>query len=86
MKTLTVRVAPEQLSQALAANSQNCVVVLTDGERQLLLEASPALALDPEEDSQELARELLKASTGPFTAYSRRDLEAVAERVRAEKT
>lgn len=64
-------------------------IVLTDGERRVTLEASPAengaLDLDLEEDSPELAAELLEGAQGPFTPYSRQDLEAVAQQVLREK-
>ncbi|MCI0623135.1 MAG: hypothetical protein L0387_16015 [Acidobacteria bacterium] len=89
MKTLTVHVAKEQLSQLLAEAHPGDAVVLTDGERRVTLEASlaenGALDLDLEEDSLELAAELLKAAHGPFTPYSRQDLEAVAQQVLSEK-
>jgi hypothetical protein len=42
--------------------------------------------LDLEEDSPELEEELLKGVRGTFTLYSRQDLDAMAERVRREKT
>jgi hypothetical protein len=89
MKTLTVHVAKEQLSQFIAEAHPGDAIVLTDGERRVTLEASPAesgaLDLDLEEDSPELAAELLKAAAGPFTSYSRQDLEAVAQQVLLEK-
>jgi hypothetical protein len=37
-----------------------------------------------EQGSAELAAELLKAANGPFTAYSRNDLEQIAEQVLRE--
>ncbi len=89
MKTLTVREAKEQLSQLIDEAHPGDLVVLTDGERHMTLEASRAesgaLDLDLEEDSPELAAELLKAAKSPFTTYSRQDLEAVAEQVLREK-
>jgi hypothetical protein len=48
--------------------------------------AAGAVDLNLEEDTPELEAELLKATKGPFTPYSRQDLEAVAERVRREKS
>ncbi len=39
---------------------------------------------DLEQDSRELAAELLKAAKGPFTSYSRQDLEKIAEQVLRE--
>ncbi|MEK7675232.1 MAG: hypothetical protein AAB676_05270 [Verrucomicrobiota bacterium] len=89
MKTLTVHVAEEQLSQFIAGVHPGDAVVLTGGKRRVTLEASPsesgALDLDVEEDSPELAAELWKAAQGPFTPYSRQDLEAVAGQVLREK-
>lgn len=89
MKTLTVRVAKEQMNKLIAEGHPGDAIVLTDGERRVTLEASPiesgALDLDLEEDSPELAAELLKAAKGPFTPYSRQDLEAVAQQVLREK-
>lgn len=90
MKTVTVHVAKEQFSRIIAEAHRGDVVILTDGERQITLEASggngAALDLDLENDSPELAAELLKAAKGPFTPYSRRDLENVAEQVLRETT
>lgn len=83
MKTLTVHVAKEQLSRVLAEARRGDLVVLTDGERQMTFEPSIS-DLDLEQDSPELAAELLKAAKGPFTPYSRRDLETIAEQVLRE--
>ena len=79
MKTLTVHEAEKQLSQLIAEAHRGDIIVLTDGEKEVLLE--PRGTLDLEEDSPELEAELLRAANGPFTPYSRKDLEAVAERV-----
>ena len=82
MKTLTVRVPKEQLTELIAEAQPGDLVVLTDGERNMTLitnlAESGALDLDLNEDSPELAAELLKAAQGPFTPYSRQDLEDVA--------
>lgn len=88
MKTVTVHVAKEQFSRIIAEAHQGDVIVLTDGERRMTMESSAAdaLNLDLEKDSPELAAELLKAAKGPFTPYSRQDLEAVAEQVLRETT
>ena len=48
--------------------------------------AGSAAAFDPEEDTPELEAELLKGVQGTFAPYSRQALEAVAERVRLEKS
>ncbi len=83
MKTVTVHVAKEQLSRIIAEAHQGDLVVLTDGERRMTFEPSVS-DLDLEQDSPELAAELLKAAKGPFTPYSRRDLEKIAEQVLRE--
>ena len=89
MKTLTVRVPKEQLTELIAEAQPGDLVVLTDGERNMTLitnlAESGALDLDLNEDSPELAAELLKAAQGPFTPYSRQDLEDVASKVLREK-
>ena len=79
--------AKEQLSQLIAEAHPGVVIVLTDGERRLStnLAGSGALDLDLDEDSPELAAELLKSVQGPFTPYSRQDLENIAEQVHREK-
>jgi hypothetical protein len=79
MKTVTVHVEKEQLNRIQAEG----LVVLTDGERQVTFERS---IYDLEEDSPELAAELLKASKGSFTSYSRQDLEKIAEHVIRESS
>ena len=81
MKTVTVHVAKEQFTRLIAEADQGDVIVLTDGERRISLGPSAAGSIDLEKDSRELAAELLKAAKGPFTPYSRQDLEAVADRV-----
>ena len=82
MKTLTLQIAKDQLSRLIAEAHPGDAIVLTDGERRLTLETSPtgngALDLNLEKDSPELAAELLKAAQGPFTPYSRQNLEGVA--------
>lgn len=90
MKTVTVQVAKEQFSRIIAEAHQGDVIVLTDGERRMMLEPSMvvggALNLDLEKDTPELAAELLKAAKGPFTPYSRQDLENVADQILRETT
>ena len=89
MKTVTVQVAKEQFTRLVAEAEEGDVIVLTDGERSMALEASPEAGdpdLDLEKDSPELADELLKAAQGPFTSYSRQDLENVAGQVLRESS
>ncbi len=75
--------AKEQLSQLIAEAHPGVVIVLTDGERRLSLMTNPAgsgaLDLDLDADSPELAAELLKSAQGPFTPYSRQDLEYIVD-------
>jgi hypothetical protein len=84
-----MRVAKEQLNQLFSEVHPGDLIVLTDGDRQMTLETPVSdggdLEMNLEEDSPELAGELLKAARGPFTDYTRKDLEAVAERVLREK-
>ena len=84
MKTLTLQVAKEQFSQLLSEAHQGDVIVLTDGERRMELEATPpyggALGLDLDEDSAELEAELLKAVRGPHAPFSEAELRGLAER------
>ena len=83
MKTVSLIEAQGQLPQLVAAALGGETIVLKDGDRAVTL--CPGNLLGLEEDSPELAAELMKAAKGPFTPYSRADLEAVAERVRREK-
>ena len=88
MKTLTVHVAKEQMSQLLGEAHRGDLVVLTDGERRMELEATPpgggALDLDLEEDSPELEAELVKAVKGPHAPFSEAELRGLADRALAE--
>jgi antitoxin (DNA-binding transcriptional repressor) of toxin-antitoxin stability system len=86
MKTLTVREAETQLGRLVAEAARGDVIVLTDGAVEVTLTPrSPRPSPDPEVDSPELEAELLKTAKGPFTPYSRDDLEAVARQVLREK-
>jgi hypothetical protein len=83
MKSVTMHVEKEQLDRLLAEMHPGDAVLLTDGDREVMLESAPVLDLD--EDSAELEKELLKAVDGPFSDYSRVELEQIAARVLAEK-
>ncbi|MBI3850157.1 MAG: hypothetical protein HY298_07695 [Verrucomicrobia bacterium] len=50
---------------------------------QLLREPHPPL--DPEVDSPELEAELLKAIDGPYTPYSREEMQSIVERIIREE-
>ena len=84
MKTLTVRLPKEQFSHILTEAHRGDVIVLTDGERRMELEATPphggALNLDLEEDNPELEAELLKAVKGPHAPFSETELRDIADR------
>lgn len=88
MKTLTVRVAKDQFSHLLTEAHRGDVIVITDGERRMELEANPphggALDLDLESDSPELEAELLKAVQGPHALFSESELRGLADRARQE--
>lgn len=88
MKTLTVRVAKDQFSHLLTEANRGDVILLTDGERRMELEAAPphggALHLDLEEDSAELEAELLKAVQGRHAPFSETELRGLADQARQE--
>ena len=88
MKTLTVRLPKEQFSHILTEANRGDVIVLTDGERRMELEATPphggALNLNFNEDSPELEAELLKAVQGPHKPFSESELRNLARQAREE--
>ena len=88
MKTLTVQLAKEQFSHILTEARRGDVIVLTDGERRMELEATPphggALPIDLDEDCAELEAELLKAVKGPHAPFSEAELRGIADRARQE--
>jgi len=90
MKTVNVTAAQPELRKLVEEAFRGTPVVLAYGEKRVRLERyvpdGGAVELDLEQDSAELEEELLKAVRGPFTPYSRQDLEAIAERVRIDKT
>ncbi|MBM3884017.1 MAG: hypothetical protein FJ387_30655 [Verrucomicrobia bacterium] len=89
MKTVTVTVAQPELRKLVEEAFGGTAVVLAYGEKRVKLEryipVSGAVDFDLEADSAELEAELLKGVRGIFTPYSRQDLDAIVERVRAEK-
>lgn len=52
-------------------------------ELERILKESPLL--DPEVDSPELEVELLKAIDGPYTPYSREEMQSIVERIIREE-
>ena len=89
MKTVTVTAEQPELRRLVEEAYGGIDVVLAYGDKKVRLEPYLPMAADAELDLQadtpELEAELLKAVRGPFTPYSRQDLEAIAERVRREK-
>ena len=82
MKSVTVEVGKEQLDRVFREMSPGDAVVLTDGTRRITLESMPPDDID---DDEQLEKELLKAVDGPFADFSFSELDAIAERVLAEK-
>jgi hypothetical protein len=89
MKTVTVTAAQPELRRLVEEAYQGTPVVLAYGEKRVRLErcapTSGAVGFDLEQDSPELEAELLKAIRGPFTPYSRGDLDAIAAKARVAK-
>jgi hypothetical protein len=87
MKTVIVQLGRDQLSGIIAETQPGDVIVLTDGDRRLALQAGPADAgaLDAEEGRHELAAELLLGGKERRASYSREDIEEVAEEIRRAK-
>jgi hypothetical protein len=89
MKTVTVTGAQPELRRLVEEAFGGTPVILAYGNKRVRLErytpASGAVDYDPEHDSAQLEAELLQAMRGPFTPYSRQDLDAIAERVRVEQ-
>ena len=83
MKTLTVREAQGQLAELIAEAHEGAVIVLTDGKKQVWLDAHKPL--DLETDNPELEVELLKGIDGPFTPYSSKEMRSIGERLIKEK-
>ena len=83
VKTLTVQEAQSQLGELIAEANKGSVIVLTDGREKVTLQ--PGVALNLEEDSPELERELLKAIDGPYTPYSAEEMRNVVERIIREE-
>ena len=91
MKTLTVQLPKEQFSHLLTQAHRGDVIVLTDGERRMELEATPphggALDFNLGEESPELEAELLQTVRGPhapFAQSAESELRAIADRALQE--
>jgi hypothetical protein len=83
MKILTVPEAQGQLTRLIAEVNEGELIVLKDGDKEVIL--YPGGALDLEEDTPELEAELLKAAKGPFKPYSPDEMRVICERIVQEK-
>ena len=82
MKTLTVTQARSRLGKLVDAVHAGQPVLLVHNEKLVKVERYEPF--NPEADSPELEAMLLQAVTGPHTPYSKKDLEAVAAKVKRE--
>ncbi len=84
MKTVIVQLGRDQLSSIIAETQEGDSVVLTDGQRRMVLQTGPGGSgtLDSEEGRPELAAELLLGGKERHPSYSREDLEEVAGQIR----
>lgn len=82
MTALSVQEAQGQLAELIARAHAGEAVVLTDGDRRVILEAH--VPLDLEEDSPELEAELLKAVQGPHAPFDEAEFRAIADRALRE--
>jgi hypothetical protein len=86
MKAVTVTATQPVLRKLVEGACEGAQVVLAYGDKKVKLErhapSGGPIDFDIEEDSSELEAELLKVVQGPFTPYSRRDLESTAWRSR----
>jgi len=83
MKTITIAEAQGQLATLVTMALGGETIVLKDGDRAVTLYPGNLLAVD--EDSPELAAELMEAAKGPFTAFQPEDLRIACEEVAREK-
>jgi antitoxin (DNA-binding transcriptional repressor) of toxin-antitoxin stability system len=79
MKAIPVREAQPRLRELMAEACQGELIILTDGEKRVVLE--PHVPLDLESDSPESEAELLKAIDGPFAPYSAEEMKAIGRKV-----
>jgi hypothetical protein len=87
-KTLIVHLSQDQFNRIAGEAQEGDVVVLTDGERRMILRAghsdSQAVDLDLEQGRPELAAELLLAGKRRVAVCTREDLEALTGQMRRE--
>jgi antitoxin (DNA-binding transcriptional repressor) of toxin-antitoxin stability system len=79
MKTMTIRDAKPQLGKLAEQVQRGAPVILVQGDKPAKLERYEPL--DPECDSPQLETMLLEAVRGPHAPYSRKELEAVLEKI-----
>jgi hypothetical protein len=82
MTALSVQEAQGQLAALIARAHAGEAVVLTDGDRRVILETR--VPLDLEQDSPELEAELLKAVRGPHAPFDESEFRAIADRALRE--
>jgi len=80
MKTLTISRVKNSLGKIVEEVYGGAPVILVHKNKLVKLERYEPR--DPEFDSPQLEAMLLEAVRGPHSAYSRKDLEAAARRVR----
>jgi prevent-host-death family protein len=79
MKTMTVRDAKPKLGKLVEQVQRGAPVILVQGNKLAKLERYELL--DPESDNPQIEAMLLEAVRGPHSEYSRRELEAILEKV-----
>ena len=82
MKSVTIHIEKGELNRLLKEMTPGDAVILTDGDREIMLESAGSLNLD--EDSEDLGNEILKALKTPLSNYSQTDLAEIIRRVRSE--
>ena len=82
MKTLTVNQARPRLAKLVDEVHAGAPIILVHNDKLVKLERYEPF--DPDYDSPELEAALLHAVTGPHSPYSKKDLLAVAAKVRRE--
>jgi hypothetical protein len=89
MKTVTVTATQPELRKLVEEAYAGAHVILAYGDKKVKLEryapSGGPVDFDLDQDSSELEAELLKGVQGPFSPYSRRDLDVIAKRCRREK-
>jgi hypothetical protein len=81
MKTMTVREAKPQLGKLVQKVQHNGPVIIVQGDKLAKLERYELL--DPECDCSQLETMLLEAVQGPHKTYSRKELDAILDKVSA---